>query len=146
MADVSDLRAAVLDRGREINDAAITQLLVALDAVVPDSGISHGGKLRDARVVGTVERGGRFATTVSYNTTDPDTAMLTEQGTSEHPISAPAALGGPLSFYWPKVGHRVWFREVMWKPGPGVAKNIGWFSRTMARWPEFLDDAAAGLR
>ena len=52
----------------------------------------------------------------------------------------------PLTFFWPKVGHIVHFWEVQWRPGPGVDKNIGWFSKTLEDWPNVVRDTLDGLQ
>lgn len=134
-ADVSSLLDKVRDRCQELNAQALDALLTDLDAVVPDSGESSDGeKLRDSRQVVTAEDARGFTNEITYTS---DKAEWTEYGTEAHEISA----GRPpwaLHFTWPKVGGEVFFRSVMWKPGPGVDRNRGWFSRAMDRWPDHV--------
>lgn len=149
MADVTSLVAQVEAYGDAVMTVALSNLEARLDIAVPDSGQVHPYKLRQGRLVLRHQTGGVFYAEVVYTapTADDseDVANLTEFGTTEHSISGGKGLKGgkPLTFFWPKVGHVVHFWEVQWKPGPGVARNIGWFSRTMRQWAEDVAAAAS---
>ena len=142
MSNTVALEEAVRRRCEQLHAEALDLLLKELDVRVPDSGEAHADKLRDTRVISTTSYGNLITTVITY--TAP-TAEWTEFGTPEHDIF-PKRPAYALHFYWPKMGGEVFFSHVHWTPGPGVAKNLGWFSQTVATWPDVLRDAADGLR
>lgn len=143
-ANVSALEQKVQAWGAEVHAQAVVLLCEALDVVVPDDFQVHPtvDKLRTSRQVLTTYYGQSYTSTISYIA---PTAEWTEFGTSAHSISGGKGLKGgkPLTFFWPKVGHVVHFWEVNWVPGAGVAKNMGWFSRTLIEWPSYVAAAAS---
>lgn len=148
MTIAAQLRERVREHARAVNEAAVRNVLASLDDVVPDhdrgqyAGVPghrpSNPKLRESRQVVTTDLGDRFVTTVTY--TAPQ-AMFTEYGTAPHRIE-PHRPPWALHFYWPKVDGWVYFDHVN---HPGSHVHDGWFSRTVAGWPQAVADATVGV-
>jgi len=150
VSNVRALEDAVRERARLLMDESVEELKRRLDIIVPDSGQLHPMKLRETRNIIRYESPTVLSASISYfaPVDGGDVAEFTEFGTTEHSISGGKGLAGgkPLTFFWPKVGHIVHFWEVQWRPGPGVDKNIGWFSKTLEDWPNVVRDTLDGLQ
>jgi hypothetical protein len=133
-ADVSGLKAIAAKRWEELHRGAVALLVEDLNAGVPDSGESGPRKLRDALTVSTQTTETGFTTELAYPV---DKALWLEEGTEPHEIM-PRGPGYPLSFYWPRLGRVAHYMRVM---HPGSNKHVGWFSRRIAHWSAFLDQA-----
>lgn len=137
-ADVSSLRAAVVERYQAVHAEAVTILEDRLDAVVPDSGKASIEKLRESRTVVDTSTDTVLGAQLTYLGPKAD---WTQYGTEAHPIDATP--GGPaLHFYWPKIGREIWTRHVN---HPGSTKHVGWFSKILDTWPDALREAVARL-
>jgi hypothetical protein len=69
-------------------------------------------------------------------------ATYTEEGTRAHVIRAKR--GKTLRFV--KGGKVIYRRQVMWRPGPGVARNKGWFAKrsvSARAWHNILSDVTS---
>ncbi len=107
--------------------AAVKAMEAALDQRVP----RDTGALRHSRRARTTPSLSIIRTEVSY---DIPYAEHTDKGPKAHRITARNAK--VLRF---RAGGRTLYRRtVYWRPGPGVAKNRGWFSKTVKRWGIFL--------
>lgn len=144
MADTRATKQLVRRRAERIHTEAVRRVLEELADVVPDSDAARSKypagaypqrqpKLRTSQQVTTSSTDTRFTTSVRYTAPQAD---FTETGTAPHTIHAKA--GGLLRFYWLKVEAYVAFPKVN---HPGSHKHDGWFSRTVAKWPDRLRQA-----
>lgn len=117
------LRTEVLPRAQKILESFLDR----------DTPYKTGALLHSRKI--TVSGGGPnlYSLTITYPT---KVANYTDEGTRAHRITARRAKA--LRFV---VGGRVVFaKSVMWRPGPGVARNKNWFKKSVAvtRWRTIL--------
>lgn len=122
---MADLTAQVLAAGAKRHRVAVRLMERALDKRVPvDTGALRFNR-RAVVVSGPVCRG-----TISYTL---PYAGITDRGPTAHVIRARSAKA--LAFKG-RAGVTIYRRKVYWRPGPGVAANKGWFTKTLSafRW------------
>lgn len=149
MADTTDTKRRLREYVAKLHQEAIDRVTANLDLVVPrGDGPARGPRLAATRIE---TRTSETSVTITYPT---PVANYTNDGVSEHPIVARA--GGALVFVWPagppelamRRGSATFaFKSVMWKPGIGVANNIGWWDRIAdeERWHLFLVGAQSSV-
>lgn len=129
----AELKASLTSRvHRQIMPRAQAALERELDRNVP----RDTGKLARTRRVRVQHTPTRSVITVAYPTALAD---ITEAGPGPHVIRPRRRKA--LRF---RVGGRVVFaRRVHWRPGPGVRRNKGWFSRSTsaAAWARIIREA-----
>lgn len=123
----SQLAPSIRAAGLAKHLAALKALEAELDVRAP----RDTGALRHSRRARTTPTLSIIRTDLSY---DIPYAVHTDVGPKAHRITARNAK--VLRF---KAGGRTLYRRsVYWRPGAGVAKNRGWFSKTVKRWGIFL--------
>lgn len=146
MADTAAAKARLRRYVANLHRSAIEQQLDLLTQGVPrGSGPSRGGqRLAESR---QVTQNSETSTTITYPT---PVANYTNDGVAEHPIVA--RNGKVLVFVWPagppalaspRGSATFRFPRVMWRPGYGVANNIGWWDRRVnpEQWHRLLERA-----
>jgi len=120
----TQLGIAVRKAGLARQLATIRLMEAELDRRVP----RDTGRLRFERRATTVPTPTVIRTTIRYDT---PYAIHTDRGPRAHVIRARNAK--TLRFRG-RSGRIVYRRQVFWRPGAGVAKNRGWFSKTVKRY------------
>lgn len=135
MRTMDPTRRLVLDRAITVHRRALQDRADTAARNAPeDTGATKRSVKQTRRVTGNTISGVLEFTTPQ--------AGYTDRGTRPHVIRARKARA--LSFYWPKAGRRVAFRQVN---HPGSRKHQGWFSRTVTprEWSQALTRALRGF-